>query len=516
MPIHLLRVAVFLIAGTAPLAAVDSYADALPRLREALTPAGIAELSATLDRPLADVSAVIDDEAGVLRGELTLLWPNRSGEALDDLAFHCYPNAAAFQGAALVVESSLVNGKVVERTPSDDGSSLLLRLPEPLVPGATAKVVLRYTLTPSEKGLHGLVSRNAGRWCLYHWYPEPAVRRGGRWELFPASAIGDASATEAHHLLATIEHPAGWSVIATGSGTTAPTKAAGRARTRISAPWTRNSCLVMGPGFESVETACGATTVCSWYHQDDEEIGKRVFTVAVAALEFFGREVAPYPFAELDVVEAPLEEAGGMESSGLVIIDESLYAAARWMPPEAGLENLPVFLVTTATAHEVAHQWWYGMVGSDAMDAPWIDESLTSWATCWFFERTQGAQAGAGVLQFHLMEALMEKPQPGGRRWRVDAPLSEFDQMSFGAVVYGRGALMYQALRQQIGEDAFLAFLRDWTCSNRFGYTDAATWKSCLERHASAEQAESFRRVWIAGEGLDGNKLVQALKPIPH
>ena len=38
-----------------------------------------------------------------------------------------------------------------------------------------------------------------------------------------------------------------------------------------------------------------------------------------------------------------------------------------------------VFTNPSAIQHEVAHQWWYGIVGNDEFHDPWLDEGFATW-----------------------------------------------------------------------------------------------------------------------------------------
>jgi hypothetical protein len=52
-------------------------------------------------------------------------------------------------------------------------------------------------------------------------------------------------------------------------------------------------------------------------------------------------------------------------------------------------------------AHEVAHQWWFGVVGNDQIDEPWLDEALTQYSTMLYYEKAYGPERAAGILRIH-------------------------------------------------------------------------------------------------------------------
>jgi Peptidase family M1 domain len=82
-----------------------------------------------------------------------------------------------------------------------------------------------------------------------------------------------------------------------------------------------------------------------------------------------------------------------------------------------GIEN-PSFVmqgpgsIGRTTPHEVAHQWFYGLVGNDQGRDPWIDEGLATWAEA----RTEGA-----------LSAFVSKDIAAAGRNRVGSPMTYWD-----------------------------------------------------------------------------------------
>ena len=499
--------AVCLAAYTPPL---TRFALVRPELARALTSAGAAELAATADFPLYELDARLEPD-GRLSGHVRLTLVNRTGQELHELAFHLFANGPNFHGAAIVVGAATVDGRptAVDHLTADR-LGLFLPLVRPLAAGARSEVTLDYHLTISQRGgFHGLLSHQEGVWCLYSWYPEPAVFRHGAWELHPVSDKGDVTQNESLHLLAHVTIPPGTQAISGGS-TIATRAEAGGTRVTIASPFTRNLALVVGSDYLLRTRTVGATTVRSWWRGEDVAGAARALDVASAALGLFGARFGPYPYAELDVVEVPLgENVGGMESTGLVLMDRRPYEAVRY-DPDAGAESLPMLMLIVATAHEVGHQWWYNLVGSDSFSAPWLDESLTNWSADYCLEQTQGALAAQGAATMCAMESAME----GHEHLPLDLDVNRYDDTHYGAVVYGRGALLYQALRRRVGEARFFAFLRGYLAAHRFGYVERADWEASLRAAVGAAVADDIERVWLRGEGLDTRAVMQAAMPM--
>jgi aminopeptidase N len=151
-------------------------------------------------------------------------------------------------------------------------------------------------------------------------------------------------------------------------------------------------------------------------------------------------------------------------------------------------------------AHEVAHQWWAIGVGSDSQRAPWVDESLTNYSAVLYFEDRYGRARAEKMMDLHLRTAYSTGRMLGGSDAPVNLKTSAYSgNMQYGAVVYGKGALYYDALRKLVGDEAFFASLREyyWNYSGKL-----ASPRSLLDivtRRAPNRKTEiaSLYRRWI-------------------
>ena len=124
----------------------------------------------------------------------------------------------------------------------------------------------------------------------------------------------------------------------------------------------------------------------SYFLPGDEEGGRKALDWAAQALTIYQKEFGAYPYRELDIVETATT-AGGIEYPGLVAVASRLYSDP----------NRQAFF-ESATAHEVAHQWWYNVVGNDQVNHPWLDEALTQYATYRYFQGAYGDAGGQGFI----------------------------------------------------------------------------------------------------------------------
>ncbi|HEX2996885.1 MAG TPA: M1 family aminopeptidase, partial [Anaerolineales bacterium] len=164
---------------------------------------------------------------------------------------------------------------------------------------------------------------------------------------------------------------------------------------------------------------------------------------AADALALYDELYGPYPYQRLAVVQGDFPD--GMEFSGLVFVGRAWFKA--W-------QDVPNDWLTVITAHEVAHQWWYASVGNDQGINPYLDEMLSIYSELLFLEHTYPEFVD------WWWAWRIEAYQPEGY---VDATVYEFYSIrSYINAVYLRGALMMKALRAEIGDSVFLAWLKDY------------------------------------------------------
>jgi hypothetical protein len=92
--------------------------------------------------------------------------------------------------------------------------------------------------------------------------------------------------------------------------------------------------------------------------QTVNESAERYLNKVLAVLSDFGKRFGPYPWPTFTLAITP-SLGGGIEYPSHVM-------------------QGPGTLGTT-TSHELAHQWFYGLVGNDQGRDPWLDEGLASW-----------------------------------------------------------------------------------------------------------------------------------------
>ncbi len=224
----------------------------------------------------------------------------------------------------------------------------------------------------------------------------------------------------------------------------------------------------------------------------------------IKSLDIFGKAFGQYPYTELDVTQVALGGgAAGMESTGLIMIGKNLYGGEGRAPLGqlggmlSGAEGADALAFTTA--HEVAHQWWYSVVGSDAYKRPWLDESLTNWSSAYYVD--QAVDREAGLVARDLFIGLGYRMVLAEGDQRLDQPVDQFDEQAYGGVVYGKGALMYDVLRAELGDQKFFEFLRRYYREQQFDRADGDEWLQTLSAVAGKDMTPFYQK-WVEGSQI--------------
>jgi aminopeptidase N len=384
---------------------------------------------------------------------------------------------------------------------SVDDTVAELPLPTELAAGETVPLSLAFTaVVPVDpSGGYGMyeVGAAAGTWSLAHWYPVLAgYGADGEWNLRPPSFNGDPIFTNTALYEVTLTAPAGLVLVTTGSEVAAEAAGEGQTRHRILTGPVRDFTIVADDDFQVVSQDVDGTTVNAWYNPGREEGAEKVLDYGAASLEMFNDLFGAYPYEEFDLVDVAVGGgAAGVEFPQLVFIGDDYYDNPRI---EEALPGFFEFLVV----HEVAHQWWYGLVGNDQYVDAFLDEGLTNYVSTVYFERRYGEAAGDYQVALNLELPYLADLFHGRGDRVVDQPTDDFPGMGdYGVAIYSKGALGFQAIREAIGDEAFFAALDAYADQFRFKVATPADLLAAFEVAAGQDLDELWRHWFEATEG---------------
>jgi hypothetical protein len=458
--------ALVLLAGCAssdPTAPLPREATSLPTVPPATEVAPTATTIATpapdaTERPRlsqsADIIAVVPDvtlnvelfySERWMRVQQTVTLINRSPDSWDEVVFNVPINVVpeAFYLDRVTVTQG---DRVQEGTPGLFGAETILRvpLPAPVSPGDSMQIDLGYrvVIPPIASTDWPPVGTTGWRFGIIQageWYPAlvPYVAGEG-WHTWEYRPVGDPTVYPLANYQLNVTTEAGITVASGG-----PLGQDAEGIWHFSMPAGRGIAFLASERFAVSQGEANGIPITSYYQPETSQAGEDAVTFAAQSIQLFEELYGPYPYDSLTIVENGF--FGGMEYSGLISITDYAYVTYIGEPPS---------ILHALVSHETAHQWWYGAVGNDQANEPWLDESLAFYSELLYFER----YAPDSVDWW--WEKRVDVYNPHGP---VDATIYTYDSSaSFITSMYGQAARFLHDLRDQMGDEAFFAFLQDY------------------------------------------------------
>lgn len=427
----------------------------------------------------------IAGENDVINGRQQLLYTNQENTPLYEIYFHLFPNLL---GGSIEISNVLINGEtVVPIYESFNDSEMRLPLTGSLRPGEQVVIQLDFVTTvPLESGRnYGVLAYVEDILALAHFYPQVAVYDDEGWNIETPAEGGDVTYADVGFYLVRVTAPADL-VVATG-GVEIEQIVSGDAQTTTYAGGPmRDFYLAASDRYEPTSQTVGEITINSYAPAEYDLGSANALSYAMKAVESYSGRFAPYPFTELDIVATPTL-ALGVEYPGIIVNRLSIYGSGE---SASGTSNR--ILLESTTAHEVGHQWFYSLVGNDQLDEPWLDESLTQYATNLYYFDQYGPEGGQAF--YRSLEDRWNRTE--GADIPIGLPVSAYSGSEYGSIIYGRGPIFFTELAQTMGQESFNQFLRDYTEVHKWGIATTASLRQMAEAHCNCDLTSLFE-TWV-------------------
>ncbi len=446
---------------------------ALPPQRAVLTAAaqGLDEIS---------ITAEFFPEAGQVKARQTMHLQNRSGQMHSDVVLRTYANAfsseeyspaaiedvydqsypGGFSEGSISITEVLLGGQASGHAYDDAAKTVLhIALATAWQPEQWIDITLDYVIQIPDTAFR--FGHASGIYTLGNVFPILSVWEDGAWRTEEYFPLGDPFYSDCANYSVTVTVPKGY--LCAGSAYGEKSEKDGKWTFAFDAPAVRDFALSISDRFATAQETVGDVLVTSYALTT--QAAWKVMKYAKQALQCFNELYGAYPYRHLAVATVDFPFAG-MEYPGLVLIGKALYEADS----EGNLESV--------TVHEVAHQWWYAVVGSDQFYQPWQDEALAEYALLDYTQMYYGQEARES-LAFSRFETAMQVTVPRGVT--PGSPIDYFGSMSeYSLVVYRRGAALMVALQTALG-DTFDEFLRTYYQRQAFRLTSRADFQQTLK-----------------------------------
>ena len=478
------------------------------------------------DIPLADhaeevasytLSAKLDPSAHTVHGEGTIRWRNASSVPVSELWLHLYLNAfknekssflreplpfrtgetmkdwgfidvrrLALHGASVDGPGAAVDlwpGAELHREGDEDETDVRVPLGRDVAPNESITLDVAF-----DSKLPGVVARTgyAGTFHMVaQWFPKIArLESDGRWAHFPFHKMAEFYADFGTYDV-TVDVPDGYVIGATGPMTESRV-VGGRRIERHQQSDVHDFAFTAWDKYQSLTETIEGVAVKVLYPPGYTKVAQRELAAMRFGIPHFGARYGRYPYAVLTLVHPPQTagEAGGMEYPTLIT------TGGHWYDPK-GLRA-----IEHVTLHEFGHQYFYGLVASDEVTWPFLDEGLNEYATEQAIAQWLGAGSfldisGASV-SFNAGSATISDRAVHNER--VAQPAYAFESGSdYGALVYARTASIVETLRRVYGDAQVSLALGRYARRQRFKHPSPDDLFAAFEEVLGASVAKTLR-----------------------
>jgi hypothetical protein len=255
----------------------------------------------------------------------------------------------------------------------------------------------------------------------------------------------------------------------------------GRRRLRQRADSVHDFAWAAWPAFERREERIGEVDVHVLYPPGNALNAERTLAALRFSLPLFDAAYGRYPYPDLTVVHPPpfAAAAGGMEYPTLIT------TGGPWYGPWTGVRSLEA-----VTVHELGHQWFYGLLASNEVKSPFLDEGLTSFAesTCladWLGPASGGHALG---LEISVLSAYRAFSASYAEDEIAGKPAPEFTSFqNLGALVYARTALLLETVARVFGRERLDRALRAYAERFRFRHPEPDDLFAAIGEHVGPQ-----------------------------
>jgi hypothetical protein len=412
-----------------------------------------------------DLDARYDPDRLTVTGTEQLTWRNGEGIPVETLYFNLWPNAELYAkaGGGIAVESVTVDGKAVPFTAR--ALDLAVPLGRPVAQGEQVQVAIRFTTHVPGR----ITTRVFGQapetktFNLAHWYPILAVLDDRGWVLHPLPEGFGEPYSETSSYTVKLDVPAGTVLGATGHPASR-TEQGGRWIYRYDAPNVRDWVAYGGPSLAEVDRKVGEITVRVL---DSNQAAAAVLAEEAAmALGLFQPQFGNYPYKDLVVVPC----CAGLEYPGL------FYTS---LPDPQNKNNW----WHTVLYHELAHQWFFGLVGNDQYNEAWLDEGFARY----------GERLGNKTFGFtDQLRDIHSRTLP--QQVKVNSSTVDFNVWGgYVAGVYDLAAVALEDLEDLVGPETFRQIMRTYVQRYQFKTATTADFVRTAEEVSKRDLQQFFR-----------------------
>ncbi len=465
------------------------------------------------------INVELDDENHELVGFEKISYTNNSTKTLQSIYFHIWPNAYRKYNSALgkqqledhnttlyyakdnilgyidSLDFKVGNEKLQWDYTKDNKDICIVYLLDPLRPGQTVEITTPFVVK-IPKGIISRLGHLGQSYQITQWYPKPAVFDNDGWHPMPYLDQGEFY-SEYGTFDVYITLPKNYVVGATGDlingekeiqwltnkalkteklitdgaldyaydlkdGMNFPasndtTKTLHYHQEKVhDFAWFADKRYHVLKGEVELPHSKEKVTTWSMFTNNEADIWKNSIEYLNDATYYYSLWNGDYPYKHVTAVDGSISAGGGMEYPNVTVIGESYDA----------------FTLETTIMHEVGHNWFYGIFGTNERDHGWMDEGLNSMNENRYIEKKYPNRKligrdslpksnpinwfdighykhKASYYTGYLINARKNKDQA------IREKSANHTSFNYGSIIYGKTAIVFDYLMAYLGEEVY-------------------------------------------------------------
>ena len=430
------------------------------------------------------MNVALDPESKTYDGNAIISYTNNSPDQLNEIYFHIWANSYSSvdsefgkqklrmrdkkfhfhdienEGGGYEEISFSIGMNDLEFTYHEDNPDIaLVQLNKPLAPGETIQIKTNFKVKVPI--FFSRMGNQDGYFQITQWFPKPAVYDTEGWHQMPYLDLGEFF-SEFGEYNVTINVPNDYKVAATGSstGVSQPddltTSYSYNAKNVHDFAWCAHNDFSIEESSITLES--GEEIDLFVYRTNDNTTWDDAMTYLKNAIRFYSEEVGSYPYPQATVIQSPGGTGGGMEYPMLTTIDTE-------SDPQS---------VDHVIAHEVGHNWFYGILASNERVNAWMDEGINSFYDHKYNEVYYESGTYDNVLpkffqgdtEASILESSVVYQCKRGRNQSCSTHCSQLNMTNYGLSAYEYPAWSLKYLENYLGEetmsDCIQAYYKKW------------------------------------------------------
>ncbi|MDY6786724.1 MAG: M1 family metallopeptidase, partial [candidate division WOR-3 bacterium] len=213
-------------------------------------------------------------------------------------------------------------------------------------------------------------------------------------------------------------------------------------------------------------------------------------------IQFYSEKYIEYPYDRITVAEGLVRAGGGMEYPCFIIVSSMMQPNRMQIP----FVDMKVF--RQVLCHEIAHQWFYLIIGSNEAEEPFMDEAFAVYSELSYMEHAYGENNYISLFGRKLISLFdnyyfsYRFIQSNGLSAPMDFSSYDYeDDYSYGINVYSKGMLVLRAMEAMIGREQFTVMMQEYFDTFAFTHPSISDFESFINSYTDNKYSRNIKHL---------------------